>query len=58
MKKYILLSVFPIAFLFWSCEKTDGCPTTSACGCSSKSKADCQADICCAWTVGEGCDCN
>lgn len=32
------------------------CPTTSACGCSSKNKADCNTD-CCAWTVGQGCGC-
>lgn len=33
------------------------CPTTSNCGCSGKNKAPCQADLCCKWVVGEGCEC-
>lgn len=32
------------------------CPSTAACGCSNLRKAECNT-LCCAWTVGEGCDC-
>ncbi len=34
------------------------CPTTSNCGCSNKSKAECEASPCCRWIVGEGCYCD
>ncbi|WP_164721470.1 DUF4236 domain-containing protein [Maribacter sp. MJ134] len=33
------------------------CATTSNCGCSNKNKSPCQADPCCRWVVGEGCEC-
>ena len=33
------------------------CPTTSACGCSNYNMDQCSYDPCCAWTVGEGCNC-
>lgn len=33
-----------------------GCPTTAACGCSGKTKAQCSGP-CCKWTVGSGCGC-
>lgn len=33
------------------------CPTTENCGCSGKNKSPCQADPCCKWVVGEGCEC-
>ena len=33
------------------------CPTTSNCGCSGKNKSPCQADPCCKWVVGSGCEC-
>jgi len=33
------------------------CPTTANCGCSNKTKAECQADPCCKWIVGDGCHC-
>lgn len=33
------------------------CATTSNCGCSNKNKIPCQADPCCRWIVGEGCEC-
>ncbi len=63
MKKVIGL-VFTM-MLFFSCEIEDvggsgsvnGCPTTAACGCSGHNKSECENDICCKWTVGEGCDC-
>lgn len=32
------------------------CPTTKACGCSNKRKAQCNT-VCCKWTVGKGCGC-
>lgn len=35
---------------------SSGCPTTSNCGCSGKSKANC-ASSCCQWIVGTGCVC-
>jgi len=34
-----------------------GCPTTAACGCSGHNMAECNADPCCKWTVGQGCGC-
>jgi len=37
---------------------TNGCPTTTNCGCSNKSKAECEADYCCKWVVGSGCECS
>jgi hypothetical protein len=33
------------------------CPSTAACGCSGKRKADCNSS-CCSWVVGQGCGCN
>jgi hypothetical protein len=36
---------------------TSGCPTTAACGCSGKKKAECESSPCCKWTVGSGCGC-
>lgn len=33
------------------------CPTTSSCGCSNLNKTPCQANVCCRWIVGSGCDC-
>lgn len=33
-----------------------GCPTTSNCGCSNKSKSVCES-ACCKWVVGTGCVC-
>lgn len=33
------------------------CPQTSNCGCSGKNKSPCEADPCCKWVVGEGCEC-
>jgi hypothetical protein len=33
------------------------CTTTSNCGCSNKTKAECEADPCCKWVVGDGCNC-
>lgn len=37
---------------------TNGCPSTSNCGCSGKNKAPCEADPCCKWVVGDGCECS
>jgi len=34
------------------------CPTTSNCGCSNKTKSQCEVSPCCKWIVGEGCKCN
>ncbi len=34
------------------------CPTTANCGCSNKTKAECEASPCCKWVTGEGCKCN
>lgn len=34
------------------------CATTSNCGCSNKNKSPCEADPCCRWVVGEGCECS
>ena len=34
-----------------------GCPTTSNCGCSGKTKSQCGGP-CCQWIVGSGCRCN
>ena len=34
----------------------EDCPSTSNCGCSSKNKAECNTR-CCAWVVGQGCNC-
>jgi hypothetical protein len=36
---------------------SSGCPTTAACGCSGKTKSECEASPCCKWTVGQGCGC-
>jgi hypothetical protein len=36
---------------------SSGCPTTSSCGCSNKTKAQCEVSPCCKWTVGQGCGC-
>ena len=33
------------------------CPGTANCGCSNKTKAECENDPCCRWIVGEGCNC-
>ncbi len=33
------------------------CPNTAACGCSNLNKDECPSDPCCAWYVGEGCNC-
>lgn len=33
------------------------CASTSNCGCSSKTKAQCELDPCCRWVVGTGCVC-
>ena len=33
------------------------CASTSACGCSGKNKSPCEADSCCRWVVGDGCNC-
>ena len=33
------------------------CATTSNCGCSNKSKSECDLDPCCKWVVGDGCKC-
>lgn len=33
------------------------CGSTSNCGCSGKNKSPCEADLCCQWIVGEGCNC-
>lgn len=39
-------------------KKSNPCPTTSACGCSAKTKAECDAATdCCKWITGQGCDC-
>jgi len=35
-----------------------GCPTTANCGCSNKSKSQCENDQCCQWIVGTGCKCD
>lgn len=37
---------------------SNGCPTTSNCGCSGKNKAPCESDPCCQWIVGTGCRCD
>lgn len=34
------------------------CPTTSNCGCSGLNKSPCEANICCKWVVGSGCECD
>ncbi|WP_299311426.1 excalibur calcium-binding domain-containing protein [uncultured Aquimarina sp.] len=34
------------------------CASTSNCGCSGKTKSQCQNDPCCKWIVGTGCKCN
>lgn len=34
-----------------------GCPNTSNCGCSGKSKNEC-GGTCCQWIVGTGCRCS
>lgn len=53
-----------LTIIIFSCKKqnsntsTANCPTTSACGCSAKNKAECEASTdCCKWTVGQGCGC-
>lgn len=33
------------------------CTSTSNCGCSSKTKSNCEGDPCCRWVVGDGCKC-
>lgn len=33
------------------------CASTSNCGCSKYNKNPCQADPCCKWVVGSGCNC-
>ncbi len=37
---------------------TKDCYTTSNCGCSGKTKAECGTSICCKWIVGTGCKCS
>ncbi|EZH75762.1 hypothetical protein ATO12_02965 [Aquimarina atlantica] len=34
------------------------CASTSNCGCSNKTKAECERDPCCKWVVGTGCKCS
>ena len=33
------------------------CTSTSNCGCSGKTKSNCEGDPCCRWVVGDGCKC-
>lgn len=33
------------------------CASTSNCGCSNKTKSQCESDACCKWIVGTGCKC-
>ncbi len=52
-----------IVFALTSCSKEEsdstysGCPTTSSCGCSNKTKSECESSSCCKWTTGQGCGC-
>ena len=55
--KTLLYLVFMITIASCTIDDSSGCPTTAACGCSNKSKADCELDYCCKWTVGQGCGC-
>ncbi|MDP3556807.1 MAG: hypothetical protein Q8T03_05490 [Bacteroidota bacterium] len=55
-----VLSLALLSFVIISCkkEKTTSCPTTAACGCSSKSQSECNSSTdCCKWTTGSGCGC-
>jgi hypothetical protein len=33
------------------------CASTSNCGCSNKTKSECESNPCCQWIVGTGCKC-
>ncbi len=62
MKKIALLFLFAFgSYLFISCSEEgsgNNCPTTSACGCSSYTKSECESHTdCCKWTTGQGCGC-
>jgi hypothetical protein len=58
MRKLSFFLAFSLSVFLFGCSRDITCPTTSRCGCSDKTKAECEASPdCCKWTTGQGCGC-